>query len=140
MSKKYVLWLVLKGFFRTIHDKVWSRSGPLTSWTWTQTFGVRSGPDLGLPGPGPDFGQSKHHHQQLHLYELSTSMCQDGTPHSTKKCPKNGSYCCLVLRYALYECHDTTNHHNQQQLGAQDLSQTLMYAFSCFISFFSILT
>ena len=36
--KKYVLWLVLKGFLRTIHDKVWS--GPLTSWTWTQTFGV----------------------------------------------------------------------------------------------------
>jgi hypothetical protein len=27
-------------------------------WTWTRTFGVRSSPDLGLQGPGPDFGQS----------------------------------------------------------------------------------
>ena len=34
------------------------RSGPLNSWTWTQTFWVWSGPDLGLPGPGLDFGQS----------------------------------------------------------------------------------
>ena len=27
-------------------------------WTWTQTFGVQFGPDLGPPGPGLDFGQS----------------------------------------------------------------------------------
>ena len=27
-------------------------------WTWTRTFGVRSGPDPGPQGPGPDFGQS----------------------------------------------------------------------------------
>ena len=35
-------------------------SGPHVDWTWTRTFGVRSGPDLGPGGPGPDFGQSSY--------------------------------------------------------------------------------
>jgi hypothetical protein len=28
-------------------------------WTWTRTLWVRSGPDPGPQGPGPDFGQSR---------------------------------------------------------------------------------
>ena len=37
---------------------LWFGSRSTHIWTWTRTFGVWSSPDLGLPGPGPDFGQS----------------------------------------------------------------------------------
>ena len=56
-----------------------------------------------------------------------------------KKCPNNGSYHCLGLRYAHYECHVTTtatNHHNWRQMGAQDGSRALMYVFFLFYFFY----
>ena len=79
-----------------------------------------------------------HYHQQLYLDELTTSTHQDGTC-TAQKCPNDGSYHRLGLRYAHYEFNVTTtatNHHNWRRMGAWDLSRALMYVFFLFYFFF----
>ena len=73
-------------------------------------------------------------------YAITNSSTLTSRPHQHvkmalaqhKKCPNNGSYRHLGLRYACYKCHVTTtatNHYNWRWMEAQDLSRALMYVF-----------